>query len=89
MNKYSFIQFQTVGTYKDIAEGVQTRLGTSKKELDRPLPKVKNKEVVGLLKKKLGGKIIIKFVRLRAKTWRYLIDDSNGGKNLFIQNINN
>ena len=31
-------------------------------------PKEKNK-VIGLVKDKLGGKIMNKFVRLRAKTW--------------------
>ena len=31
-------------TYKDIAEDVETRFGTSNYELDRPLPKGKNKK---------------------------------------------
>ena len=50
------------------------RLDTSNYELDRPLPKGKDKKVIGLLKDELGGKIMIKFVGLRAKTYSYLID---------------
>ena len=36
--------------------------------------KKKIKKVIGLMKDKLGGKIIIKFVRLRVKTQSCLID---------------
>ena len=62
-------------TDEDIAEGVETRLNTSNYGLDRLLPKGKNKKVIGLIKDELGGKIIIKFVVLRAKTFSYLIDN--------------
>ena len=61
--------------YKDITEDVETRFDTSNYEIDRPLPKGKNKKVSGLMKDKLGGKIMIKFVGLREKTYIYLIDD--------------
>ena len=37
----------------------------------RPLPKGKNKKVIGLFKDELGGKIMKEFVELRAKTWSY------------------
>ena len=57
--------------YKDIAEGVETRSDTSTYELDRSLPKGKNKKVIGLMKDKLGGKTMTKFVGLRAKTYSY------------------
>ena len=66
--------------YKDIAEEPETRLDTSNYELERPLPKGKNKKVIGLMKAELGGKIMTKFVGLRAKTYSYLIDDSNEDK---------
>ena len=60
--------------YKDIVEDVETSFDTSNYELDRPLPKGKN-NVIGLVKDKLGGKIILKSVGIRAETHSYLIDD--------------
>ena len=39
------------------------------------LRKEKNEKVIGLMKEELGGKIMIKFVQLRATTYSYLIDD--------------
>ena len=58
------------------------------------MPKGKNRNVTGLMKDDLGGKIVTKFVRLRAKTYSYLIDGSqdkkgNGTKNCAIKkNLN-
>ena len=49
-------------------------------KLDRPLPKGKNKKVIQLMKNELSGKIVIKFVGLRAKSYSYLIDDGSEGK---------
>ena len=66
--------------YKGIAEDVETRFDTSNYELDRLLPKGKNKNVIGLMKDELGGKIMTKFVGLRAKTYSYLIDDGSESK---------
>ena len=40
-----------------------------------PLPKWKNKKVIGLVKDEFGGKIMAKIVGLRAKTCSYLMDD--------------
>ena len=57
-----------------------TRFDTSNYELDRPLPKGKNKNVIGLMRDELGGKIMTKFVGLRAKTYSYLIDQSSEDK---------
>ena len=53
--------------YKDIAENVETMFDTSSYELDRPLPKCKNKEAIGLMKNELGGKIMEGYCVLRAK----------------------
>ena len=59
MNTDNFIvDLKTDDIYKDIAEDLETRFDTSKFELDRPLPKGKNKKVIGLMKDELGGKII-------------------------------
>ena len=66
--------------YKDIAKDVETRFDTSNYELDRPLPKGKNKKVIGLMKDELGGKIMSKIVGLRTKTYSYLIDDASEDK---------
>ena len=60
---------KTDGIYQNIAENVETRFDSSNYESDRPLPKGKNKKVIGVLMKgESGGKIMIEFVGLRAKT---------------------
>ena len=81
MDTDSFIAYiKADDLYKDIAEDVETRYGTSNFELNRPLPKEKNKKVIGLLKDELGGKVMTKFVGLRAKTYSYLTDDGSENK---------
>ena len=45
-----------------IAEDVETSCDTSNFELDRPLPKVINKKVIGIMKDDLGGQIMKEFV---------------------------
>ena len=42
--------------------------------------KEKNKKVIGLMKDELDGKIIMKFVWLRGKTYSYLTDDGSEDK---------
>ena len=76
MDTESFIvHVKTDDIYKDIAEDAETRFDTSNYQLNRPL-----KKVIGLMKEELGGKIMTKFVELRAKTFSYLIDDSREDK---------
>ena len=75
------VYIKTDNIYKDITKDVETRFVTVNYELDRPLPKGKNKNVVGLMKDKLGGKIMTKFVELRAITYIFLINEgSEDGK---------
>ena len=66
--------------YKDIPEDVETRFDTSNYELNRLLPKEKITNIIGLMKDKLGLKIINKFVGIRVKTYSYLIDYSSEDK---------
>ena len=70
--------------YEDIANDVEEWFDTSNYDEDdkRPLPIGKNEKVIGLFKDELGGKIIIEFVRLRAKTYSYLMDDNSEHKKL-------
>ena len=71
------VYIKTDNIYKDITKDVETRFVTVNYELDRPLPKGKNKNVVGLMKDKLGGKIMTKFVELRAITYIFLINEGS------------
>ena len=81
MDTDSFIVYiKTDYIYRDIADDVETRLDTSNHELDKSLPKGKNKQVIGLMKDELGRKIMTKFVRLRAKSYSYLIEDGSEDK---------
>ena len=58
MLKLCFIVYiKSDDIYKDIAEDVETRFDTSNYELDRPIPKRKNKIVIDVTKDELGRKI--------------------------------
>ena len=76
------VYIKTDNIYKDITKDVETRFVTVNYELDRPLPKGKNKNVVGLMKDKLGGKIMTKFVELRAITYIFLINEGSEDRKL-------
>ena len=63
MDTDSFIVYiKTDYIYKDIVEDIETRFDTSNDELDRPLPKGKNKNIIGLINDKLSEKSIVFFV---------------------------
>ena len=78
----SVIHIITEDFYKGIANDVEIWFDTSNYEEDdkRPLPIGKNKKVIGLFKDDLGGRIMIKFVGIRAKTYAYLMDDDSEHK---------
>ena len=63
-----------------IAEDVKTRFDTLNFEIDRPLPKGKNKKVTGLMKDDLDRQVIKEFVGLRAKTCSYLKGNNDKDK---------
>ena len=69
------INIKTNDFYKDISQDVNERFDTSNYTFDRPLPKGKNKKVIGLMKDELGGGIITEFVALRPKTYSYITND--------------
>ena len=74
----SFIMhIKTDDFYKDINNDVDKWLDTSNydKNDNRPLEIGKNKKVIGKFKDELGGKIMTKFVALRAKTYSFLIGE--------------
>ena len=81
MDTDSFIiHIKTEDFYKDVANDVEKRFDTSNYEVNRPLPTGKNKNVIGLMKDELGGRIIKKSVTLRPKTYSYLTDDGEEDK---------
>ena len=79
--------------YKDVANDVEKWFDTSNYDGNnkRPLPIGINKKVIGKFKDELGGKIMKKFVALRAKTYAYLMEDggehkkANGTKKCVIK----
>ena len=81
MDTNSFIvSIETDYICKEVAEDVETRFDTSNYELERPIPKGKNKRTIGWIKDELGGKIMKKFVGLTAKTYSNLTNDGSEDK---------
>ena len=81
MDTDSFIiNIKTEDFYEDIADDVEKRFDTSNYEVNRPLPKRKNKKVIGLMKDELGGKFMREFSVLRPKTYSYLMNDGKNDK---------
>ena len=77
MDTDSFIFFvKTDDFYKDISNDIDKWFDTSaySKDIDRPLPKGKNKKVIGKFKDELAGQIMSKCCTLCAKTYSYLVD---------------
>ena len=74
------INIKTEDSYQNIANDVEKRFDTSSYEVNRLLSTGKNKKVTGLMKDKLGGKIMKEFAALRPKIYSYLMDDCNSDK---------
>ena len=65
MDTDSFIiNIKTEDFYEDIANDVEKRFDTSNYEVNRPLPKERNKNVIGLLKDELERKSMTEFAAL-------------------------
>ena len=64
----------------DIEKDAEVGFDTSNYQLQRPLPKGKNKKVIGLMKDELCRKIMKELAALRAKTYRYLTDNNDENK---------
>ena len=83
------IHIKTEYVYEDVAH--EKTFDTSNYEVSRPLPAGKNKKLIGLMKEKLGRKIIIEFATLTPKTYSHLGDDdivhkrAKGTKNCVIK----
>ena len=83
MDTDSFIiHIKTEDFQEDFANDVEKWCNTSNyDENDKTPPPIgKNKNVIGIFKDELGGKMMIEFVRLRAKTYAYLMDDNTEKK---------
>ena len=63
-SKIFIVYIKTDDIYKDIAEGVEKRIGISNYELNRTLLKGGNKKVIGVMIDELSGKMMKEFIRL-------------------------
>ena len=75
-------EIETEDFYKDIAPDVLSKFDTSNYPPNHPsgIETGVNKKVIGLMKDEAGGKIVTKFVGLRAKNYSYICDDTEQKK---------
>ena len=66
--------------YEDITRNVMARFDTWGFSHSRPLPIGVNKKVIGIMKDKLGGRIMTEFVALRLKLYAYKTLGESGDK---------
>ena len=76
------INIETEDFYKDIANDVDKWFDRSNydEKDERPLAIEKNKNVIGMFKDELGGKIMTEFCALRPKAYSYKLDDDTEGQ---------
>ena len=75
MDTDSFIFYiKTEDIYVGISKDLEPRFDTWDFELERPLPKGKQK-VIELMKDELGRKIMKRFAAMRAKAYSYLTNN--------------
>ena len=73
-------RIKTEDFYSDIADDIPTRFDTSGYCPNHPLPVGLNKQVIGLMKDRLGGAIMTEFVALRPKLYSYIKLDGSEDK---------
>ena len=66
--------------YKNTAEDVEIRFGTSNFKIDRPIPKGKKRKQIGLMIDEIRRQLIKEFVESTAKTQSYLKDNNDKDK---------
>ena len=75
------IYIKTEDFYKDIADDIKKWFDTSEySKNDNRLLLIGWNKKIGLFKDKLVGKILKKFIGIRAGTWEYLMDDDSEHK---------
>ena len=65
------VHIKTKDMYANIAKDVEKRSDTTNYELERPLPKIKIKKVIKLMKDELGGKIMTVCRTETKKLWLF------------------
>ena len=56
--KQNYITWIQTASYADNVQDIKVRFDNLSNELDRPLPKAKNKKLIGLMPEELSGKIM-------------------------------
>ena len=56
--KQNYITWIQTALYADNVQDIKVRFDNLSNELDRPLPKAKNKKLIGLMPEELSGKIM-------------------------------
>ena len=74
------VYIKTDDIYEDITEDVEMKFDTPNYELNRSLPKGKNKKGISVMNNELSGKVMKEFIRFRAKTYSYLTDNNDENK---------